>query len=170
MIAERFLMNFQDTDHDFLDAFSSAAKALKAISPDGIPHNAFGGIARLRLLLQEMGVATPSDMPHSSLVAIIDEVVRTYLQAQPTGDLKTRVIWLEKKAGEACGYLQFLGARKSFVKASEDYALAAVVARIQGEAVEVEAGKYSLRDIRNVVPLIADKMNVYREEHPITAE
>ncbi len=153
-------------DQSIAYEFLGFGEDLKRIRSGEADSSDFVGVSGLASLMQ--GLQTGSymgraiDLATSPTVAIIDNEVKVYLQATYCGDINSRLSWLTKKATEAHAYMYFLEVREQVL---EDLArapsLTAVAARLQGEAVDVEAGKYSLRDLQNVVIEIGAKMDSY---------
>ncbi len=92
---------------------------------------------------------------------IIDEEIKGYLQGDHVGTLRARLMWFIQKVEECVAYLMFQVARDTFLEALKDQAtLQPVLLRINNIAADVEAGKYSLRDVSNLVSKINEKLGV----------
>jgi hypothetical protein len=83
-----------------------------------------------------------------------DEAIKEYLQVQPTLDTRKRMEWFLKRCLETEAYIRFTEARRKFLSTISPSVgeLGAIASRFQGQHLEVEAGAYSVRDLKNVLP------------------
>ncbi len=148
-----------------------ARNALRRIAADESDYTDIGRVCSLSLTLRALQTGSyVVDFATSPAIAIVDEVIKTYLQATPLEDVQSRLNWLEKKATEAAAYLHFCKARGKFLEdLGREPSLTAVAARLQGEVVDIEAGKYSFRDLYAVVTKIGDKVDTYVSAENIAA-
>lgn len=119
-------------------------------------------IAALRATLQQMTesyLANKAANSETSIVLLVDEVLKRYIQNQEF-ETKCRLFWFAKKVDEALSYLKFLIARSTFMDLMEDANLSSVVLRINNQATEIEAGIYSFRDVKNILKEIDKKFQV----------
>lgn len=93
-------------------------------------------------------------------IAILDEVIKDYLSVFPDMTNEQCLYWFSCKFQEAKTYLLFLEARRPFIH-SLDKVLPAVSARLCDHSVEVEAGKFSLRDVKICIPKVYKELAVY---------
>jgi hypothetical protein len=144
--------------------FVLVADALEAIRRGGLCPTTYNTILLFIAFLVGLQKGTILDhnieLEKLSTIVVVDKALETYLQGQPATSTRVRLAWLERKAREASAYLQFLEARKKFIEiAAGESSLSGIIAHLQGGAVEVEAGKYSLRDLTNVIRAIDGKLH-----------
>lgn len=92
-------------------------------------------------------------------LGIVDNTLKGYLQ-DSEWETKCRLFWLIKKIDETISFLKFRIARARFIELMEDTNLSSVIFRINNQATEVEAGVYSLRDVKNILKEIDKKLQV----------
>ncbi len=86
---------------------------------------------------------------------VFDKTLSGYLQVLPDWTAQDRIKWLANVIRHTIAYVRFREARNQFkAYVSKEEHLTAIVSRLFGQAIEVEAGAYACRDLANVLKLI----------------
>lgn len=102
----------------------------------------------------------PDDVP---ILSIIDDEIKEYLSVHPNWSEHDRYTWFKRKIEETIAYLQFKIWQQNSLNTLQSANLTRIAVRIQGHAMDVEAGMFSFRDSMVLVPRIAKELRAYAE-------